>query len=297
MAPYIRAPASSKASRNSTLMFPTKNPPLSPTFSPIHLQYRRQTSTSPIMGSAVLTKNYKNLGSASPTIGTSPITNGSLKSRNLLPPSSGSFYLTNKLLKSIRSQNIPMMTSLLSVMTPSQVNHPHITGETALHEACKSGNVAAVQALLEVPGIRVNIQDNFGYSPVMLAAYCCHRDVLDLLLDLPEVELDLHLEQVAGGKPGPSLAKRLETKKIISEARTRREMDEARDTNGDKNQKISKKTKSTVTSFFSLLFSKISIKSIFNFPINQAQKIFRRTFKRSGPKRRKFGSKGYSRIF
>merc|ERR1719508_696022 len=87
MAPYIRA---SKSSRNSTLVHPTKNLPQSPTFSPIISHTRRpafSSSTSPIMGSMLLTKQTTKLfpsQRASP----STITNGSLNSFTLKHPKS-----------------------------------------------------------------------------------------------------------------------------------------------------------------------------------------------------------------
>ena len=65
-------------------------------------------------------------------------------------------HLTNKLIKHIRGFRHNDMNKLVSKMTLEQINHGHIMGETALHEACIGDNTTAVRALLAVPGILLN---------------------------------------------------------------------------------------------------------------------------------------------
>jgi ankyrin repeat protein len=55
------------------------------------------------------------------------------------------------------------------------------SGKTSFHLACEFGKTALVERLLSQLEVKVKTTDNFGNTPLLSAAICGHRDVLDLL--------------------------------------------------------------------------------------------------------------------
>lgn len=55
------------------------------------------------------------------------------------------------------------------------------TGITALHAAVARGNTESVATLLSVPGIKLDIEDKFGRTPVVLAISLPYDDIVELL--------------------------------------------------------------------------------------------------------------------
>lgn len=62
-----------------------------------------------------------------------------------------------------------------------EINKLTQTSKTALHLACEAGNLDAVTALLGIPATVVDTKDNFGNSPLLGAAACGHRSIVELL--------------------------------------------------------------------------------------------------------------------
>jgi ankyrin repeat protein len=62
---------------------------------------------------------------------------------------------------------------------------------TGMHFAAWTGNVSVLEELIHT-GIDVNIKDPIShYTPLSLAVWNMHRDVIDLLLKVPTIELDI----------------------------------------------------------------------------------------------------------
>ncbi len=64
----------------------------------------------------------------------------------------------------------------------SIVNQQNMGGATALHIACREGNIDAVKALIE-NGANPNIADNEGWTPLMRAVLTANAEITDLLID------------------------------------------------------------------------------------------------------------------
>ena len=63
------------------------------------------------------------------------------------------------------------MINYLSETNPDKLqrcvnNHGNRTGKTALHNAVDQGFPSVVKKLLEIPGIKLDAQDDFGYTPL-----------------------------------------------------------------------------------------------------------------------------------
>ena len=69
-------------------------------------------------------------------------------------------------------------------------------GETALHYAARSGNVATIAVLVNENDVR-EIQDNFGKTPLHEAAYRGHEDAIRILLKIIDKETQDRFGQTA----------------------------------------------------------------------------------------------------
>jgi len=69
---------------------------------------------------------------------------------------------------------------------------------SALDVACCFNNSEIIKLLLAKPGIDVNAKDDFGWSPVMLAAGQCNENALKLMLECPQVDLDIKTNRGKG---------------------------------------------------------------------------------------------------
>ena len=58
-----------------------------------------------------------------------------------------------------------------------------MSGRTALHQACRSGRVHAVQLLLQMPGLDVNIRTCGGDSPLMSAVLSQQSETVRFCLE------------------------------------------------------------------------------------------------------------------
>lgn len=61
----------------------------------------------------------------------------------------------------------------------SHINHQSRNGSTALHAAANGGHLSIVQRLLRVRGIRIDLHDQEGMTPLMRAEYSGHRHVVE----------------------------------------------------------------------------------------------------------------------
>ena len=88
--------------------------------------------------------------------------------------------------------NVPVLTFLLNEVNGLDLNVTDSRGNTALHYtiwcvendcielhlACYTGNVTKVQQLISVSNTNINVQDNIGSTPLHLACYNGHREVV-----------------------------------------------------------------------------------------------------------------------
>jgi len=68
---------------------------------------------------------------------------------------------------------------------------PLDNGLTALHEAARLNQREAVKLLIYTPGVKVNIQDHTGATPLRLAASACLTPIVRLLLECPSIDVNL----------------------------------------------------------------------------------------------------------
>ena len=96
-------------------------------------------------------------------------------------------------------------------------------GDTPLHVACGYyNNVPAAAALLQTPGIEVNMKDTYGCTPIMLALNWCNKEVVVVMLRDIRVELgEEGLDGQVGVHRGTEQQKR-EIVILVQEERTRR---------------------------------------------------------------------------
>jgi len=89
----------------------------------------------------------------------------------------------------------PILSTILQT-EGVDVNKTNQINDTALHQACRQGNISAVTMLCGEPGIDPNIQNRYGYT----AAICCaigsvnssdNHDCLTEVLKLPEIDINL----------------------------------------------------------------------------------------------------------
>jgi serine/threonine-protein phosphatase 6 regulatory ankyrin repeat subunit A len=87
---------------------------------------------------------------------------------------------------------------LLERMDTSDINFKDSGGRTAVHAAAFNDNIDCMQLLVSRGGA-TNLADNMGRTPLMMAAYFGHTNVVDLLmsrLSLPVEKLNLcHVDQ------------------------------------------------------------------------------------------------------
>jgi len=83
---------------------------------------------------------------------------------------------------------------------PKLVRHKDFTsGFTALHWACKHGNLDLVKLLAGTYQANVNVKSHGGYTPLHIAAQCNHQEVFDLLVQA--YRADANARDYAGKKP------------------------------------------------------------------------------------------------
>ena len=77
-----------------------------------------------------------------------------------------------------------------------------VAGWTALHEACFTNNVLAIQAVIRSDkGVEMNLEDGDGYTPIMIAIWFDKIEAVKELLAHKEVELVVdgqEIEELAG---------------------------------------------------------------------------------------------------
>jgi predicted transcriptional regulator len=84
--------------------------------------------------------------------------------------------------------------------------------------------VTAVAALLQTPGVNVNVRNNFdGSTPIMLAAMLCNIEIVELLLQDQRVELSQGLEEQVEIWSGCSQQQKSAIVRLIQEERRKRE--------------------------------------------------------------------------
>ena len=64
-------------------------------------------------------------------------------------------------------------------------------GWTALHLAVKLNKPGCVQLLREAPGLEFNLRDDDGLTPLITAASSSRADILQILLSVPQPQLDI----------------------------------------------------------------------------------------------------------
>lgn len=80
------------------------------------------------------------------------------------------------------------MARILIELGNADFNFCDPSGRTALHYACKNGNMGFVQYLLEKPGINPDDKaDTFKYTPLSFACIYGHYDIVDLLLEREDI--------------------------------------------------------------------------------------------------------------
>jgi len=63
---------------------------------------------------------------------------------------------------------------------------------TALMDAAGNGHISVIQLLLQHnPNLNPNIQDKYGNTAAILAAYCCQDEALRLLVSIRDIDLSL----------------------------------------------------------------------------------------------------------
>ena len=126
-----------------------------------------------------------------------------------------------RLHNAIRGSDGDTWRQLLDVMTVEDINTRDENGYTGLHWACCYNNVPAVAALLQTPGLEVDVQNSWGNTPVMLAVRCCNLELVQLLVNDRRVEVCQCLDEHVGTERG-SEEQEQEILRMIQEERRRR---------------------------------------------------------------------------
>jgi len=113
--------------------------------------------------------------------------------------------LNDHLIDSIESKDHTKLGILLQNVSHNEVNaRLGLKLMTPLHYAAANNNYFAVEKLLQVDGVDVNLRDYIGFTPVMRAAYHCSTEALQLIVRDTRVDLDARnndgwcLEDVVG---------------------------------------------------------------------------------------------------
>ena len=79
------------------------------------------------------------------------------------------------------------------------INRPDESGNTALHHAVGNFNPGCVKLLREVPGLEWNLKDfDDEYTPLLMATIYGTADSLEIILDVPQPQLDLAATDALG---------------------------------------------------------------------------------------------------
>ncbi len=115
-------------------------------------------------------------------------------------------------LKKKQHHLLHFMLTDLDININKVIDFPH-GRNSALSYAVGEGNTELVKTLLAVKGINVNNKDNHhGMTPLILAVSCGFREIAQLLLDAPGVDLN---ETDADGRTALDLARMYNDKKLI----------------------------------------------------------------------------------
>ncbi|CAM6016184.1 unnamed protein product [Sphagnum balticum] len=102
----------------------------------------------------------------------------------------------------LNSQAVCNKKSQLAAIVESTSALPVVrTGGTALHMAASNGQAEIVRYICAVPGIDVNVQDQFGFTPLHLAAHSFHHDdqrvcVIKELLNVKNINPNLMVDVI-----------------------------------------------------------------------------------------------------
>ena len=125
-----------------------------------------------------------------------------------------------RLCRAIDDKDEATWRQLLGEMSSREMNNgDEVDGDTPLHASCYSNNVPAAAALLQTPGIEVNIKNRYGITPIMEAVRWCYKEVVEVMVRDGRVELAEGLEEQGrwGGSDGREIVR------LIQEERRRRE--------------------------------------------------------------------------
>jgi len=98
--------------------------------------------------------------------------------------------LNDHLIDAIESKDQTKLGILLQNVSRNEVNAKvGLKLMTPLHYACSNNNYQAVEKLLQVDGVDVNLRDYIGFTPVMRAAYHSSNEALQIIVR--DIKVDL----------------------------------------------------------------------------------------------------------
>lgn len=68
-------------------------------------------------------------------------------------------------------------------LSATTINEQDCCGRTGLFHICLNGSLGLLRLVAQLPGIDINLADNEGSTPLMIAAQAGHADVLEFLID------------------------------------------------------------------------------------------------------------------
>ncbi|KAI1306724.1 Ankyrin repeat domain-containing protein 33B [Halotydeus destructor] len=110
------------------------------------------------------------------------------KDGQLIDPNSPMFLLQvtkemdRSLLRNVKDMPLPA----------NYVNYKDANGTTPLSFLCQKGDFVLVRMLCEMKGVDVNVQDNEGNTPLMIASQGGHASIVIFLIDNFKNEIDLN---------------------------------------------------------------------------------------------------------